>query len=44
MDFMTAALAGKDPGQFQPPPALPQEPVTQKLDTPDLAPPGDESH
>lgn len=44
MDFMTAALAGKDPGQFQAPPALPPEPVAQKLDTPDLAPTGDESH
>lgn len=44
IDFMTAALAGKDPGQFQPPPALSPEPVAQKLDTPDLAPAGDESH
>jgi penicillin-binding protein 1A len=44
MDFMTAALSGKNPGQFQPPPDLPPRAVAQKLDTSDLAPAGDESH
>jgi hypothetical protein len=44
MQFMSAALAGKDPGQFQPPPDLPQKPMAQTLDTPDLAPAGDEGH
>jgi penicillin-binding protein 1A len=44
MQFMSAALAGKDPGQFQPPPELPQKPTAQTLDTPDLAPAGDEGH
>ncbi|MCU1272400.1 MAG: Penicillin-binding protein [Acidobacteriaceae bacterium] len=44
MQFMSAALAGKDPGQFQPPPDLPQKQTAQTLDTPDLAPAGDEGH
>jgi penicillin-binding protein 1A len=44
MQFMSAALAGKDPGEFQPPPELPQKPTAQSLDTPDLAPAGDEDH
>jgi penicillin-binding protein 1A len=44
IQFMSAALAGKDPGQFQPPPELPQKPTAQTLDTPDLAPAGDEGH
>jgi penicillin-binding protein 1A len=44
MQFMTAALAGKDPGEFQPPPELPPQSTAQKLDTSDLAPAGDESH
>jgi penicillin-binding protein 1A len=44
MEFMTAALAGKDPGQFQPPPYLPSRSNAAKVDTPDLAPAGDESH
>jgi penicillin-binding protein 1A len=44
MEFMSAALAGKDPGQFQPPPELPSRAEAQKVDTPDLAPAGDESH
>jgi penicillin-binding protein 1A len=44
MDFMKAALAGKDPGQFQPPPELTPNPTTQKLDTPDTAPAADETH
>ena len=44
MEFMSAALAGKDPGQFQPPPELPPTMSAQKVDTPDLAPAGEESH
>lgn len=44
MQFMSAALAGKDAGQFQPPPELPPQNTAQNLDTPDLAPAGDESH
>ncbi len=42
INFMTAAMAGKDPGEFQPPPNLPS--TAQKLDTPDSAPASDESH
>jgi penicillin-binding protein 1A len=44
MDFMTVALGGKNPGQFQPPPELPPRGTAPKLDTSDLAPAGDESH
>ncbi len=44
MDFMKAALAGKDPGEFQPPPEAEPSPSAQKVDTPDTAPAGDESH
>ena len=44
MQFMSAALAGKDPGQFQPPPELPPQNTAQTVDTSDLAPAGDESH
>jgi len=44
MQFMSVALAGRDPGQFQPPPELPPRVVAPKLDTTDLAPVGDESH
>lgn len=44
MQFMSAALAGKDPGQFQPPPDLPPTGSAQKVDTSDLAPAGDETH
>ena len=44
MEFMSAALAGKDPGQFQPPPVLPPRAEAPKVDTSDLAPAGDESH
>lgn len=43
MDFMKTALAGKDPGAFQPPPELPPNPVSQKLDKPDDAPPQEEA-
>jgi penicillin-binding protein 1A len=44
MDFMKVALAGKDPGDFQPAPDLPPSPVAPKIDTPDTAPGGDETH
>jgi penicillin-binding protein 1A len=38
MDFMKGALAGKEPGEFQSPPALPSSSAAQKLDTLDSAP------
>ncbi len=38
IQFMNGALAGKDPGEFQPPPASPSPSAGQKLDTPDSAP------
>jgi len=43
MNFMTSAMAGKDPGEFQP---APEAPVTvfQKVDTPDTSPSTDETH
>jgi len=44
MYFMKTALAGKDAGEFQPPPELPPSPVTQKVDTPDTAPAAEEGH
>ncbi|HEU5334434.1 MAG TPA: penicillin-binding transpeptidase domain-containing protein, partial [Terriglobales bacterium] len=44
MEFMEAALKGRDPGEFQPPPPLQPSAVTQKVDTPDNAPTGDETH
>jgi penicillin-binding protein 1A len=44
MDYMRVALAGKDPGDFQPPPDSPPNPVAQKVDTPDTAPGADEAH
>src|SRR5262249_20948184 len=44
MQFMSVALAGNDPGEFEQPPALPPQAATQKLDTSDLAPAEDESH
>lgn len=44
MDFMKVALAGKDPGEFQPPPAAPGNAVAQKIDTSDAAPATDENH
>jgi penicillin-binding protein 1A len=43
MDFMKVALAGKDPGDFQPMPELPPKPVTEKVDTVDTAPAAEES-
>jgi penicillin-binding protein 1A len=42
MDFMKAALAGKDPGDFQAP--LETTPAAHPVDTPDTAPAGDETH
>jgi len=42
MNFMTAAMAGKDAGDFQPPPATPH--AAQKVDTPDTAPATEEAH
>jgi penicillin-binding protein 1A len=44
MDFMKAALAGRDPGEFQPPPAPTLNTPPQKVDTPDTAPPEEETH
>jgi penicillin-binding protein 1A len=44
MQFMQAALKGRDPGEFQPPPPLQPSAVAQKVDTPDSAPTGDETH
>ena len=44
MDFMRTAMAGKDPGEFQPPPETTQSVAIQRLDTPDSAPAGDEIH
>jgi penicillin-binding protein 1A len=43
MNFMTAAMSGKDPGEFQPPPEVPRAP-SQKLDTADTAPATEEAH
>src|SRR5579872_206966 len=42
MNFMTTAMAGKDPGEFQPPPLT--QHAAQKVDTPDAAPAAEESH
>lgn len=44
MQFMNVALAGKDPGEFQPPPAPQNSAVAQKVDTPDVAPGDGETH
>jgi len=44
MDFMKVALAGKDPGEFQPLPELPPTAAAQKVDTPDTAPAEEETH
>ena len=43
MNFMNAAMAGKDAGQFQPPPVVPGS-VAQKVDTADTSPGADETH
>lgn len=42
MNFMAQAMAGKDVGDFEPPPVLPH--TAQKVDTPDAAPATEESH
>ncbi|MFZ0759117.1 MAG: PBP1A family penicillin-binding protein [Candidatus Sulfotelmatobacter sp.] len=42
MNFMSAAMAGTNPGQFQPPPDLPV--TAPKVDTPDTSPGEDETH
>jgi len=44
MQLMSAALTGKEPGKFQPPPELPQRTIAQKLDTSDFARAAEESH
>jgi len=43
IDFMKVALAGKDPGDFQPPPLTPLA-IAKHVDTPDTAPAEEESH
>src|SRR5579862_3713190 len=43
MNFMSAAMAGKDPGEFKLSSDLPGY-VVQKVDTPDAAPAAEESH
>jgi len=43
MNFMTAAMAGKDPGEFPAAPAV-LHTITQKVDTPDTAPATEETH
>ncbi|MGA9392591.1 MAG: PBP1A family penicillin-binding protein [Candidatus Sulfotelmatobacter sp.] len=43
MSFMSEAMAGKDSGQFLPPPDMPT-PNAQKVDTPDVTPGADEAH
>jgi penicillin-binding protein 1A len=43
IDFMKTALSGKDPGEFEPPPAM-SNALAQKLDTPDAAPASEENH
>ena len=43
INFMTVAMAGKDPGDFQPSPLAPRA-VAQKIDTPDTAPATEEAH
>jgi len=45
MQFMSVALAGKDPGEFTPPPPRAENTaVAHKVDTPDVAPGDGESH
>jgi penicillin-binding protein 1A len=43
MNFMSAAMVGKDAGQFQPPPDVPGS-FVQKVDTPDTSLGADETH
>ena len=44
MQFMNVALAGKDPGEFQPAPGQGNAAVARKVDTPDVAPGDGETH
>jgi penicillin-binding protein 1A len=44
IQFMNVALAGKDPGEFQPAPAPGNAAVARKVDTPDVAPGDGEMH
>jgi penicillin-binding protein 1A len=44
MQFMNVVLAGKDPGEFQPAPAMGNPAVARKVDTPDVAPGDGELH
>ncbi|HZU44689.1 MAG TPA: penicillin-binding transpeptidase domain-containing protein, partial [Terriglobales bacterium] len=44
IEFMKTALAGHDPGEFQPPPAASHPAVAQRVDTPDYIPGDGESH
>jgi penicillin-binding protein 1A len=44
MDFMKTGLAGKDSGEFQPPPEGTPRATAHPVDTPDTAPAGDETH
>jgi penicillin-binding protein 1A len=44
MQFMNVALAGKDPGEFQPVPGQGNAAVARKVDTPDVAPGDGETH
>jgi len=43
VSFMNVAMAGKDAGEFQPPPVTAHV-VAQKVDTPDAAPAAEETH
>ncbi len=42
MNFMTVAMSGKEPGEFQPAPSTPH--AAEKLDTADTAPATEEAH
>jgi penicillin-binding protein 1A len=44
IEFMTAALAGKNPGEFLAPPVTASANAFQKIDTPDVAPGDGETH
>jgi penicillin-binding protein 1A len=44
IQFMSVALAGKDPGEFQPMPLPRNFGAGQKVDTPDVAPGDGETH
>ncbi|HXY09251.1 MAG TPA: PBP1A family penicillin-binding protein [Terriglobales bacterium] len=44
IEFMKVALAGREPGDFQPLPDMPPQSVAQRVDTPDAAPAEEETH